>query len=150
MNLLASVAGHLPLKNTSKLQIRESKENFNNEVMAMKTRKELLLQELNDIQLQLIDIQYRLDASKRKPVPTIPIIYPEERHQDPFHVRNANYQSSIMQCRVGLLLLSNLNIPNVEFWHDRTSNFPNLEFVLLNQGLRYEIHIGGARIFVWK
>ena len=30
--------------------------------------------------------QYRLDASKRKPVPTIPIIYPEERHQDPFHV----------------------------------------------------------------
>ena len=53
----------------------------------MKTRKEMLLQELEDIQLQLIDIQYRLDASKRKPVPTIPIIYPEERHQDPFHVR---------------------------------------------------------------
>ena len=52
----------------------------------MKTRKEMLLQELEDIQLQLIDIQYRLDASKRKPVPTIPIIYPEERHQDPFHV----------------------------------------------------------------
>ena len=53
----------------------------------MKKRKEALLHELEDIQLQLIDIQYRLDASKRKPVPTIPIIYPEERHQDPFHVR---------------------------------------------------------------
>ena len=52
----------------------------------MKKRKEALLHELEDIQLQLIDIQYRLDASKRKPVPTIPIIYPEERHQDPFHV----------------------------------------------------------------
>ena len=68
------------------MQIRQSKEQFNNEVMAMKTRKAMLLQELEDIQLQLIDIQYRLDASKRKPVPTIPIIYPEERHQDPFHV----------------------------------------------------------------
>ena len=54
--------------------------------MAMKSRKELLLQELEDISAQLVDIQYRLDASKRKPVPTIPVIYPEERHQDPFHV----------------------------------------------------------------
>ena len=52
----------------------------------MKSRKELLLQELEDISAQLVDIQYRLDASKRKPVPTIPVIYPEERHQDPFHV----------------------------------------------------------------
>lgn len=59
--------------------------------MSMKTRKEMLLQELEDIQLQLIDIQYRLDASKRKPVPTIPIIYPEERHQDPFHVKLVYY-----------------------------------------------------------
>lgn len=57
----------------------------------MKTRKEMLLQELEDIQLQLIDIQYRLDASKRKPVPTIPIIYPEERHQDPFHVKHSRH-----------------------------------------------------------
>lgn len=68
-------------------QIRQSKEQFNDEVITMKKRKETLLNELEDIQLQLIDIQYRLDASKRKPVPTIPIIYPEERHQDPFHVR---------------------------------------------------------------
>ena len=73
------------------MQIRQSKEQFNNEVMAMKTRKAMLLQELEDIQLQLIDIQYRLDASKRKPVPTIPIIYPEERHQDPFHVSFSNF-----------------------------------------------------------
>ena len=76
------------------MQIRQSKEQFNNEVMAMKTRKAMLLQELEDIQLQLIDIQYRLDASKRKPVPTIPIIYPEERHQDPFHVRPHTIQMS--------------------------------------------------------
>ena len=76
------------------MQIRQSKEQFNNEVMAMKTRKAMLLQELEDIQLQLIDIQYRLDASKRKPVPTIPIIYPEERHQDPFHVRPRTIQNS--------------------------------------------------------
>merc|ERR1711862_957734 len=61
-------------------------EQFNDEVITMKKRKETLLNELEDIQLQLIDIQYRLDASKRKPVPTIPIIYPEERHQDPFHI----------------------------------------------------------------
>ena len=39
------------------MQIRQSKEQFNNEVMAMKTRKAMLLQELEDIQLQLIDIQ---------------------------------------------------------------------------------------------
>ena len=68
------------------MQIRQSKEQFNDEVITMKKRKETLLNELEDIQLQLIDIQYRLDASKRKPVPTIPVIYPEERHQDPFHV----------------------------------------------------------------
>ena len=71
------------------LQIRQSKEQFNDEVITMKKRKETLLNELEDIQLQLIDIQYRLDASKRKPVPTIPIIYPEERHQDPFHVKRS-------------------------------------------------------------
>ena len=52
----------------------------------MKTRKEALLQELEGISLELIDIQYRLDAGKRKPVPTIPIIYPEEIQRDPFEV----------------------------------------------------------------
>ena len=81
------------------MQIRQSKEQFNNEVMAMKTRKAMLLQELEDIQLQLIDIQYRLDASKRKPVPTIPIIYPEERHQDPFHV---SFFSNFPYCANGV------------------------------------------------
>ena len=85
------------------MQIRQSKEQFNNEVMSMKTRKAMLLQELEDIQLQLIDIQYRLDASKRKPVPTIPIIYPEERHQDPFHV---SFRSSTC-CLAGFFWLLN-------------------------------------------
>ncbi len=69
-------------------QIREAKEAFNEEVLGMKTRKEVLLQELEEISLKLIDIQYRLDATKRKPVPTIPVIYPEERHTDPFFVRH--------------------------------------------------------------
>ena len=79
------------------LQIRQSKEQFNDEVITMKKRKETLLNELEDIQLQLIDIQYRLDASKRKPVPTIPIIYPEERHQDPFHVKRFSLWKKIFE-----------------------------------------------------
>ena len=54
----------------------------------MKKRKGALLQELEDIQMQLIDIQYQLDPGKRKPVPTIPIIYPEEIQRDPFEVEN--------------------------------------------------------------
>ena len=52
----------------------------------MKKRKSALLNELEAIQLELIDIQYRLDPGKRKPVPTIPMIYPEEIQQDPFQV----------------------------------------------------------------
>ena len=52
----------------------------------MKKRKGGLLRELDSIQMELIDIQYRLDAGKRKPVPTIPIIYPEEIQKDPFEV----------------------------------------------------------------
>ncbi len=75
-------------------QIRQAKEQFNEEVLGMKTRKEALLAELEDISLKLIDIQYRLDASKRKPVPTIPVIYPEEMHTDPFHVSRISPQFS--------------------------------------------------------
>lgn len=52
----------------------------------MKKRKGALLNELESIQLELIDIQYQLDAGKRKPVPTIPIIYPDEIQKDPFQV----------------------------------------------------------------
>ena len=52
----------------------------------MKKRKSLLLNELESIQIELIEIQYQLDAGKRKPVPTIPIIYPEEVQKDPFEV----------------------------------------------------------------
>ena len=52
----------------------------------MKKRKSSLLSELESIQIELIDIQYQLDAGKRKPVPTIPIIYPEEVQKDPFEV----------------------------------------------------------------
>ena len=52
----------------------------------MKKRKGSLLSELEAIQLDLIDIQYRLDPGKRKPVPTIPMIYPEEIQKDPFQV----------------------------------------------------------------
>ena len=52
----------------------------------MKKRKSSLLSELESIQIELIDIQYQLDAGKRKPVPTIPMIYPEEIQKDPFQV----------------------------------------------------------------
>ena len=52
----------------------------------MKSRKESLLEELEKISLELIDIQYRLKPGKRKPVPTIPIIYPDEQTKDPFEV----------------------------------------------------------------
>ena len=45
-----------------------------------------MLNELESIQIELIEIQYQLDAGKRKPVPTIPIIYPEEVQKDPFEV----------------------------------------------------------------
>ena len=86
---------HLLLCHT---QIKTRKENFNQEVVEMKNRKEILLKELEDISLELIDIQYKLDAGKRKPVPTIPIIYPEELTKDPFEV--------ICVCNVSLTLFT--------------------------------------------
>ena len=61
----------------------------------MKKRKSLLLNELESIQIELIEIQYQLDAGKRKPVPTIPIIYPEEVQKDPFEVL---FQDIIVHC----------------------------------------------------
>ena len=52
----------------------------------MKTRKEALLKDLEGVTLELIDIQYQLDPGKRRPVPTVPIIYPQEIQRDPFEV----------------------------------------------------------------
>ena len=67
-------------------KIKRKKEEFNGQVLSMKKRKGALLSELESIQMELIDIQYRLDPAKRKPVPTIPFIYPEEVQKDPFEV----------------------------------------------------------------
>ena len=78
--------GHILVVCSQNPQIKRKKEDFNQEVVHMKARKEVLLKELEDISLELINIQYQLDAGKRKPVPTIPIIYPEELTKDPFEV----------------------------------------------------------------
>ena len=71
-------------------QIKAKKEAFNSEVMDMKARKETLLKELEEISLELVDIQYQLKPAKRKPVPTIPIIYIDEQTKDPFEVRRVS------------------------------------------------------------
>ena len=55
-------------------------------MIEMKGRKESLLKELEKISLDLVDIQYQLKPAKRKPVPTIPIIYIDEQTKDPFEV----------------------------------------------------------------
>ena len=71
-------------------QIKAKKEAFNSEVMEMKARKETLLKELEEISLELVDIQYQLKPAKRKPVPTIPIIYIDEQTKDPFEVSTSD------------------------------------------------------------
>jgi len=49
-------------------QIKRQKETFNIEVTEMKRRKATLLEELDETSRVLIDVQFRLDAGKRKPV----------------------------------------------------------------------------------
>ncbi len=52
------------------MQIKKQKEEFNREVGLMKDRKAILLEELEETSRKLIDVQFRLDAGKRKPVIT--------------------------------------------------------------------------------
>jgi len=49
-------------------QIKKQKEDFNDDVGAMKQRKAALLEDLEETSRKLIDVQFRLDAGKRKPV----------------------------------------------------------------------------------
>ena len=79
------------------------KEEFNRDVIEMKSRKESLLEELEKISLELIDIQYRLKPGKRKPVPTIPIIYPDEQTKDPFEVSNIYTYTSLVPTSLEIL-----------------------------------------------
>ena len=71
------------------LYVKGQKESFNQEVLNLREEKKLLFAELHQISESLIEIQYKLHAAKRKPVPTVPILYPEERDRDPFEIDSA-------------------------------------------------------------
>ena len=80
----------------------------------MKKRKSLLLNELESIQIELIEIQYQLDTGKRKPVPTIPIIYPEEVQKDPFEV----YFLCIFSYHFAMKLCLNFKLDHQDMYQD--------------------------------
>ena len=52
----------------------------------MRIAKQKLLSTLEEMSLELIQVQYRLEAEKRKPIPTIPVLYVDEYLKDPFEV----------------------------------------------------------------
>ena len=67
-SLLFDLSGHF-------FQIKRQKEEFNREVRLMKQRKAVLLEELEETSRKLIDVQFRLDAGKRKPVRTSLLLF---------------------------------------------------------------------------
>ncbi len=55
-------------------------------MIQLQEEKVKLISELGQISDKLIDVQYQLVAEKRKPVPIVPVLYPEETKKDPFQV----------------------------------------------------------------
>lgn len=72
-----------PLENE---KVRKAKEEFNGRVSGAKRRKRELVTELEAVSERLISVQLSLEAEKRKPVPSVPVLHADELDRDPFHV----------------------------------------------------------------
>ncbi len=88
-------------------KVRRTKEEFNELVLSAKREKFELVAQLEDISQNIIETQVcgvinlycksilihcfiqklKLEAGKRKPVPSVPELYPEELDKDPFQVK---------------------------------------------------------------
>lgn len=66
--------------------IHEKKSEFNEKVLLIKTEKSQVLQNLEKLTQELIDVQYSLEPSERKAVPTIPMLDSDEHFVDPFEI----------------------------------------------------------------
>ena len=66
--------------------IYEKKSQFNEKVLLIKTEKSQVLKTLDKLTQELIDVQYSLEPSERKSVPTIPMLDPDEHFVDPFEI----------------------------------------------------------------
>ena len=66
--------------------IHEKKSEFNEKVLLIKSEKKRVLESLEKLTQELVDVQYLLESSERKAVPTIPMLDPDEHFVDPFEI----------------------------------------------------------------
>jgi hypothetical protein len=66
--------------------MENAKRSFNAEVLSMREKKLSLLKHLEAISVELLDIQAKMEAAKKKPVPALPALNAEEIDRDPFEV----------------------------------------------------------------
>ena len=66
--------------------IHEKKSEFNEKVLLIKAEKKRVLESLEKLTQELVDVQYLLESSERKAVPTIPMLDPDEHFVDPFEI----------------------------------------------------------------
>ena len=66
--------------------IYQKKCGFNEQVLLVKSEKSIVLEKLEKLTQNLVDIQYLLEPSDRKPVPTIPMLDVDEHIVDPFEI----------------------------------------------------------------
>ena len=68
------------------MNIHKKKSDFNERVLLMKSEKTEVLEKLEKLAQNLVDIQYLLEPSERKTVPTIPMLDIDEHVVDPFEI----------------------------------------------------------------